>query len=59
MASKEVCNKNSILVIDLFNEGGIETENIADYTVDNMNLNKTGNKKVANTINKGLKEIFK
>ncbi len=59
MAIKEVCNKNSIPVIDLFNESGIEADNIADYTVDNMNLNEAGNEKVAKTISEGLKEIFK
>jgi len=59
MAIKEVCDKNSIPVIDLFSESGIETENIADYTVDNMNLNEAGNEKVAKTISEGLKEIFK
>jgi len=59
MAIKEVCNKNSIPVIDLFNESGIEADNIADYTVDNMNLNEAGDEKVAKTISEGLKEIFK
>lgn len=59
MAIKEVCDKNSIPVIDLFNESGIEAENITDYTVDNMNLNEAGNEKVAKNISQGLQEIFK
>jgi len=43
----------------LFNESGIEAENIADYTVDNMNLNEAGNEKVAKSISQALQEIFK
>ena len=58
-AIKAVCDKNSIPVIDLFNESGIEAENIAQYTVDNMNLNEAGNEKVAKTISESLQKIYK
>jgi len=58
-AIKEVCDKNSIPVIDLFNESGIEAENIAQYTVDNMNLNEAGNEKVAKAISESLQKIYK
>lgn len=58
-AIKEVCEKNSIPVIDLFNKSGIEADNIAEYTVNNMILNEAGNEKVAKTINESLKEIYK
>lgn len=58
-AIKEVCDKNSIPVIDLFNKSGIEAENITEYTVNNMILNEAGNEKVAKTISESLKEIYK
>jgi len=58
-AIKEVCNKNSIPVIDLFNKSGIETANIKECTVNNMILNEAGNEKVAKAISDSLKEIYK
>ncbi|GAA0767957.1 hypothetical protein GCM10008908_07620 [Clostridium subterminale] len=58
-AIKDVCDKNSIPVVDLFNKSGIEAENIAQYTVDNMNLNEAGNEKVAKTISEALQKIYK
>ncbi|HAK42004.1 MAG TPA: hypothetical protein DCM59_03885 [Clostridium sp.] len=58
-AIKEVCNKNSIPVIDLFNKSGIEATNIKEYTVNNMILNEAGNEKVAKAISDSLQEIYK
>ncbi len=58
-AIKEVCEKNSVPLIDLFNKSGIESNNIAEYTVNNMILNEAGNEKVARTISKSLQEIYK
>lgn len=55
----EVCTKNSLPVIDLFNKSGIESSNISKFTTDNINLNEAGNEKVAQVISDKLNEIYK
>ncbi|MEG0132507.1 MAG: SGNH/GDSL hydrolase family protein [Clostridium sp.] len=57
-AIEEVCEKNSVKVIDLFNESGIESSNIAQYTTNNIMLNESGNLKVAESISDKLKELY-
>lgn len=54
----EVCEKNSVKVIDLFNESGIELSNMAEYTTNNIMLNEKGHEKVAQIISEKLKEIY-
>lgn len=50
---------NSIPVIDLFNESGIESANISEYTVDNLTLNESGATKIATLISEKFKTIIK
>lgn len=53
-----VCEKNSVKSIDLFNESGIESSNMAQYTTNNIMLNESGHEKVAQVINIKLKELY-
>lgn len=55
-AIKEVCQQNSIQVIDLLNISGIELNNVADYTKDGLNLNADGYDKIAKVIAEELEK---
>lgn len=41
-AIKDVCRDKSIQVIDLFNDSGIDLNNLSQYTSDNLHPNKAG-----------------
>lgn len=49
-AIKDVCNKNNIKVIDLFNLSGIDETNLDTYTSDNLHPNEAGCKKIDEVI---------
>jgi lysophospholipase L1-like esterase len=55
-AIKDVCKEHSIQVIDLFNKSGIDTNNLSQYTVDNLHPNQAGyeliSKVIADELNK-------
>ncbi|HEY5524190.1 MAG TPA: SGNH/GDSL hydrolase family protein [Clostridium sp.] len=53
-AIKDVCNKDSIKVIDLFNESGINENNLLKYTKDGLHPNEAGCKKIDVVIQTGL-----
>lgn len=49
-AIKYVCGQNSIQVIDLFNDSGIDISNLSQYTTNNVNLNDAGYEKISGII---------
>ena len=49
-AIKYVCGQNSIQVIDLFNNSGINETNLTQYTTNNLNLNTAGYEKISKVI---------
>lgn len=55
-AIKEVCNKNNIKVIDLFNLSGIDGTNLNTYTADNLHPNEAGCKKIDQVIKAELEK---
>lgn len=54
----EVCEKNKVKYIDLFNESGIDENNVGEYTYNNIILNEEGHKQVGTVIAEQLKGIF-
>lgn len=55
----EVCEKNDVKYIDMFNESGIDENNVGEYTLNNMILNEAGQNLVGTSIAEKLKELFK
>ncbi|MDV3426492.1 MAG: SGNH/GDSL hydrolase family protein [Bacillota bacterium] len=49
-AIKYVCGQNSIQVIDLFNNSGINENNLSQYTTDNLTPNAAGYDKISKVI---------
>lgn len=49
-AIKAVCGQKSIQVIDLFNESGINENNLSQYTMDNLHPNAAGYDKISKII---------
>lgn len=49
-AIKYVCGEKSIQVIDLFNDSGINGNNLSQYTTDNIHLNAAGYDKISKII---------
>lgn len=54
----EVCEKNNVKYIDLFNESGIDENNVGEYTYNNIILNEEGHKLVGTVMAEKLKELF-
>jgi len=57
-AIKEVCTKNNVKYIDMFNESGIDESNVAEYTTNNIILSEAGHDLVAEVIAEKLRELF-
>lgn len=55
-AIKDVCSKNSVKVIDLFNLSGIDQSNLSVYTKDNLHPNEAGSKKIDQVIQTELEK---
>ena len=53
-AIKDVCSKNSVKVVDLFNLSGIDQSNLSTYTRDNLHPNEAGSKKIDQVIQAAL-----
>ncbi|OPJ61659.1 SGNH/GDSL hydrolase family protein [Clostridium oryzae] len=56
-AIENVCKSYNILVLNLFDESGINRSNISSYTVDGLHLNEAGSRKVSTCISDYLKKI--
>lgn len=54
----EVCEKNNVKYIDMFNKSGIDENNVGEYTYNNIMLNEEGHKLVGTVIAEQLKELF-
>lgn len=54
----EVCEKNNVKYIDMFNKSGIDENNVGEYTHNNMILNEEGHKLVGTVLAEQLKELF-
>jgi lysophospholipase L1-like esterase len=53
-AIKDVCSRNSIRVIDLYNKSGINEDNLSIYTIDYLHPNEAGAQKIADAIYREL-----
>lgn len=58
-AIKEVCDKNNVKYIDMFNESGIDENNVEEFTLNNIMLNEKGHNVVGKTIAEELETLFK
>lgn len=58
-AIKDVCKSYNILVLDLFNDSGINEGNIKNYTTDNLHLNEAGSQRISKQISDYFKTIKK
>ncbi|MCM8711386.1 SGNH/GDSL hydrolase family protein [Clostridium sp. SYSU_GA19001] len=56
-AIKDVCKSYNILVLDLFNNSGINENNIKNYTIDNLHLNEAGSQRIIKQISDYFKTI--
>lgn len=56
-AIEDVCKSYNILVLDLFNDSGINEKNIKSYTTDNLHLNSAGSARVTKLISDYLKTV--
>lgn len=58
-AIKEVCHKNNVKCIDMFNESGIDENNVEEFTINNIMLNEKGHNAVGKAIAENLETLFK
>lgn len=58
-AIKEVCDKNNVKYIDMFNESGIDENNVEEFTINNIMLNEKGHNAVGKAIAENLETLFK
>lgn len=54
----EVCDKNQVKYIDMFEESGIDENNVAQYTYNNIILNEEGHNLVGTVLADKLKVLF-